>query len=588
MKIRRKHLSFLLFLSILYSSFIFQNATAEEQSIKNDLSSATYMPGEVLIRFKSDIKGKQIIQFRSAMGLISIGKAHVREKGEKIISRIRIPDGLSVQEAIEKYRRDPAVDHVQPNYLYHFRSISSANDPFFSNQWGFQNTGQEINSIIGTQDADIDVTEAWEVTTGSTDVIVAVIDSGIAYNHPDLSENIWMNTGEIAGDGIDNDGNGYIDDIRGWDFYDNDNDPMDKLTNAHGTHIAGVIGAIGNNGVGIAGINWEVSLMALKISSDQGTFGDTYIIEDAIDYAIQNGAHIINASWGGAEHNDQILYDAIQTAGNNGLLFMSATGNAGEDADMKHSYPDGFDLANIVAVTASDQNDDLATINIAGAIFSSNYGFTSVDVAAPGVNIFSTSATDYDAISGTSIANAFVSGLAALVLSEDPDLTVLQLKEILINAVDKTPGLQSKIVSEGRINAIKALGLLSAIGYSPQQISFTATKGDSNPTGQTLQIWNSKNGILNWYSSCDADWLTISPSAGSSTGETDNIQVTPDISGLDTGTFNATLTIHSSDSVDIYQNITVTLVINAPQTSTSSGGGGGGGCFIDVLSFDIE
>jgi len=566
---------------LLLVVFVLSFSVNADETGSEKKAAPAYVPGELLIRFKAGTGAKYIQSVHSKMGIKKSGDVRTLTRKKKPISLVKIQDDLQVMEVVLKYRADPAVEYAQPNYVYPFRS--SPNDPLLPEVWGLHNTGQTVKGITGTEDADVDAPEAWEVTTGSSDVVVALIDSGVAYDHPDLFDNIWINTGETADDGIDNDGNGYLDDTFGWDFFDDDNDPMDESYNSHGTCIAGIIGATGNNGIGISGLNWHTHIMALKISGAGGGFGTTFTISNAIDYSIDNGAHIINASWGGDDLNDQLLYDAIEAAGEAGLLFVSATGNAGTNNDIYPSYPDGYDLPNILSVTASDQFDYLASAGIAGANFSSNFGFNSVDVAAPGVNIRSTSINDYDFLSGTSIAAAFVSGVAGLLLSEDSELTVSMIKDVILASVDQKPELNTLLVTGGRINAYKALCFLSSIGCNPQEFRFTATKGAGNPPAQALNIWNSGKGILNWVASSDADWLSLDPAQGSSRGETQPVQITPAISDLETGNYHATLTIRSTDSTDTYQSLSVNLTINSPPPP--AGGSKSSGCFINSLPF---
>ena len=266
------------------------------------------------------------------------------------------------------------MEHAEPNYLV-YANISPPDDTHFNRLWGLHNTGQNVNGTNGTNDADIDALEAWDVTTGSSDVVVAVVDSGVDINHPDLAANIWTNPGEIPGNGIDDDGNGYIDDVNGWDFYVNDNDPRDA--DGHGTHVAGTIAAAGNNAAGITGVSWSAQIMALRFLDAWGN-GITTDAIAAIEYAAAMGADIINNSWGGGGYS-QSLKEAIEASG---AVVVCAAGNSGwnTDAFIAH-YPSNYNSANIIAVAASDQDDSRA--------FFSNYGPFSVDVAAPGTNIYS-------------------------------------------------------------------------------------------------------------------------------------------------------------------------------------------------------
>ena len=324
-----------------------------------------------------------------------------------------------VAEALATWSEDPRIEYIQPNYTLSI-AATIPNDPNFSQLWGLSNTGQ----TGGTADADIDAPEAWDIQTGS-DILVGIIDTGIDYTHPDLVENIWTNPGEIAGNGIDDDGNGYVDDIHGYDFAYGDSDPMDG--NSHGTHVAGTIAARGNDGTGVAGINWSAQLMALKFLDDSGS-GYTYNALLAIEYATMMGARLTNNSWGGGGF-DPAMYDAIAAAGTAGSLFVAAAGNASSNNDTTASYPASYDLENIISVASTDHNDTLS--------YFSNYGATSVDLGAPGSAIYSTvPGGGYDSFNGTSMASPHVAGVAALILAQDPSLTPAEVKQIILESVD--------------------------------------------------------------------------------------------------------------------------------------------------------
>jgi subtilisin family serine protease/subtilisin-like proprotein convertase family protein len=318
------------------------------------------------------------------------------------------------------------------------------NDARLSDLWGMNNTGQ----TGGAAGADIHASAAWDIATGSRDIVVAVIDSGLDYNHPDLVSNVWTNPGELAGNGLDDDANGFIDDVHGYDFVNNDGDPMDD--DGHGTHVAGTIGAVGNNDVGVAGVNWSTSIMALKFLDAAGS-GRTADAVRAVNYATmmreQYGVdvRVTNNSWGGGGFS-QSLKDAIEASGTAGILFVAAAGNDGEDNDTTPRFPSGYGLSNIVTVAATDASDTLARF--------SNFGVTTVDLAAPGDAILSTLPNNsYGLLSGTSMATPHVSGVAALAWSISPTATVSQVRAALVDGVEPVASLSGRVKSGGRLNA---------------------------------------------------------------------------------------------------------------------------------------
>ncbi|MBD2357727.1 S8 family serine peptidase [Tolypothrix sp. FACHB-123] len=333
------------------------------------------------------------------------------------------------------------------------------NDPYFGNLWGLQK---------------INATTVSNYTQGGKDVIVAVVDSGVDYNHLDLASNIWTNPGEIPNDGIDNDGNGYIDDIHGWDFGDEDSNPLDNHPKGgHGTHVAGIIGAVGNNGLGIIGVSPNVSIMAIKHTRVSDGGGLLWNLAYGMYYAIENGAKILNLSFSSPFWN-QDEYDVLQYAYKRGVLVIASAGNSGKDNDITPRYPASYDLPNIITVAATDENDQLAIFS-QGA---SNYGANSVDLAAPGKNIDSTLPNNqYATWEGTSMAVPHVVGTAALLLAANPNLTVLELRYALLSTVDKLDSLQDKVNTGGRLNALAAY---------QQVVGNTQTQTDSTTNNNTV------------------------------------------------------------------------------------------------------
>ncbi|MEJ2054846.1 MAG: S8 family serine peptidase, partial [Calditrichaceae bacterium] len=375
---------------------------------------------------------------------------------------------------------------TQPNYIY--KAVKTPNDPGIEGVYAMNNTGQ----TGGTIDADIDAFEAWDVATGKSTIIVGIIDSGIDFDHPDLADNMWINSGEIAGNGIDDDGNGYVDDMYGWDWAYGDNTPSDYC--GHGTHCAGTIGAAGNNGIGVAGVNWNVKLMALKFLDDYGS-GTTSGAVAALEYAAQMGALLTSNSWGGGSY-DEALKTAIE---NSNMLFIAAAGNDDMDNDIYPHYPSSYDLDNIIAVAATDHND-------AKAYFSC-YGLESVDLAAPGVDILSTkpdnytdiifdspgwglSSTYYGKISGTSMATPAVSGAAALIYSRNKGLHWSEVKSVIMDNVDPIPAMEGITVTGGRLNVFNAIvSVGSGISVSPDTLDFGLV-GISENSQKTLTFTN--------------------------------------------------------------------------------------------------
>ena len=320
------------------------------------------------------------------------------------------------------------------------------NDPKFGEQWALNNLGQDG----GKARADIDALKAWLKTRGSSEIVVAVLDSGVDYTHPDLVGNMWFrpdNVPQYKDDEI-----GTFNDFRGFNAAENLSDPMDD--NGHGTHCAGIIGAEGDNDEGIAGVNWNVEIMPLKFMG-RGGFGTTKDAIEAINYAIdrkRNGVNVrvINASWGSTAYS-KALEDAIRAAGEEGILFVAAAGNATTNNDKRPHYPSNYNLPNVISVAATDKNDALTSF--------SNFGLKTVHIAAPGKDILSTWLNDdYREASGTSMAAPQVAGVAALILANEPKLSVEKLRERILKSVDKIDSLNDKVENGGRLNASKALG----------------------------------------------------------------------------------------------------------------------------------
>lgn len=462
--------------------------TISAQSIISGMEGGQYREGELIVKFRTGVVKETSLKAHKSVG------AAVKKRSAFVpsLELVKLPENLSVQEAITLYMSNPNVRYAEPNYIS--KPATIPNDTAFGQQWALRNTGQFAGGLAG---ADIKATDAWNVSTGSRGVIIAVIDSGVDYNHPDLVQNIWTNPDEICANGIDDDGNGLVDDCVGWNFFDNNNQPLDDAP--HGTHVAGIIGALGNNMLGISGVMWYVRMMPLKFigfhedpadcGGDTNFCGDVFDAIEAINYAVSKGAKIINASY--RYHVFSMAdRDAIADANAAGVLFVAAAGNNGTNNDLTPLYPASYDLPNIISVAASDQNDQRAAF--------SNFGATSVDVAAPGVYILSTippsiDPNGYDFFNGTSMAAPHVSGLGGLLFGYYPHFNQHQVIATILTNTDLIPSMIGSIGSAGRINAYKAISSLQtaeslfAVGLSTSSILVTWADKATGETGYVLE-----------------------------------------------------------------------------------------------------
>lgn len=417
---------------------------------------------EVLVRFRAGTPLARIKEIAARFNdrfedkFESVGNLAVLEDEdgadvESVLAQYRALSDVEYVEANQEILLDPdirgrAPSDRAPGYPDVALPFKSSNDPKLSEQWSLHNEGQRG----GQKGADIRALSAWARTTGSDRIVVAVIDSGVEYTHPDLVNNIWIRPARI-GQYMD-DELGTIDDQHGYNAVENSGDPMDD--NGHGTHCAGIIGAEGDNNEGIAGINWTVEIMPLKFIGANGS-GTTKDAIECINYVIDRkragvNVRIISASWGSTAKSSA-LREAIKRASDEGILFVAASGNSSADSDRMPHYPAGYDLPNIVSVAALDRNDRLASF--------SNYGARSVHIAAPGSEILSTwLGGEYQEHSGTSMATPEVAGVAALILSVEPKMTMTELRERLLGSVDKLDSLKGKVSTGGRLNAARAVG----------------------------------------------------------------------------------------------------------------------------------
>ena len=454
---------------------------------------------------KTYVEGELLVQYADAKALAAARALNART-GATVLAEftfgawqhIRLPAGLSVKPGLALYRKAAGVVAAQPNYVYHLAD-TTPNDPSYAAQYGLQ----KIQAPL-----------AWDTTTGSSAVVVAVIDTGILYTHEDLAANMWHNPGEIPANGVDDDGDGYVDDVYGIDTANNDADPLDDF--GHGTHVAGIVGAVGNNATGGAGVNWQVRLMALKMFDQHGD-GTSATAIAAFQYVIMMkrrgvNVRVTNNSWGGdpeAPAFDQALKSAFDAAAAADILNVCAAGNFNTNSDATPFYPASYDSPHIVSVAASDSSDQRAGF--------SNYGATTVDLAAPGVSILSTyngGNSSYAYLSGTSMAAPMVAGAAALLAAHDPALSALSIKAALLGSVDVLPQWSGLVRTGGRLNVARALqtSVACAFGVSPTSAAFTESGGTGN-------VNVTATAGCDWAATSNAAWLTINSGAtGTGTG----------------------------------------------------------------------
>ncbi|WP_105188924.1 S8 family serine peptidase [Pseudoalteromonas sp. T1lg48] len=419
-----------------------------QASIEFNAKERKYDDNSVLVVYK---EGATAAQRASARALIGGKNDHLNEKGQDRrfrhilngrVASVKL-DKIKADAAIKALSKHPSVDYVEYNQVFQPAALPS--DSMFGDLWGMHNTGQQG----GVAGADISANEAWDITTGSDEVVIGIIDTGMWHPHNDLAANVWTNPGEIPGDNIDNDGNGYRDDMHGINAYHD----LGALTDwhGHGTHVAGTIGAE-HNTQGVAGVNANVKMIGCAFINENGG-----LTEDALqcfDYMIdlkQRGVNIVatNNSWGGGGFQ-QIMKDGIQALSNENILFVAAAGNSSRDNDVQPSYPASYDVPNVIAVASTTRNDTMSTF--------SQWGQQSVDLGAPGSDIVSTVLNNqYESFSGTSMATPHVTGAAALIAARNPNLSMAEIKDLLINSGDTIPALVGKTVSGKRLNIHRAL-----------------------------------------------------------------------------------------------------------------------------------
>ncbi len=398
------------------------------------------VPGEYVVRLKPNMMEMSTQALSKTLG--AYVKSTIPSQNIVVVKK---PVFESTLSAVKTLALNPNVDIAEPNYIY--RASRTSDDPMFGNLWGMKNIGQKDSSgKEGVAGVDIGAEQAWDIATGSDQMVVAVIDTGIDFNHPDLVANLWTNEAEAKGMvGVDDDNNGVVDDIHGYNAITGTGNAQDDQ--GHGSHCAGTIGAKGNDGKGIVGVNWDVKLMAVKFLSAEGS-GTLEDAVKAIDYATKMGAKVMSNSWGGGGFS-QALFDVIKKTNETGAIFIAAAGNDNNNNDSRPSYPATYDVPNMISVAAIDNKGAKASF--------SSYGKRTVHVGAPGVNVYSSTGGAYASWSGTSMATPHVAGIAALVWSHESALTNVELKNRILATARPIAGLKGKTRTGGLANAFYAL-----------------------------------------------------------------------------------------------------------------------------------
>lgn len=405
-----------------------QNAAAEVEAV----------PGEYIVKLK-DVSSMDLRNIESILN--SEVKSLIQGTSFVVVRKPSIQTQASV---ISQLSQNSNVEYVEPNLIY--KTQATPNDTLFSSLWGMKNTA--------TPGVDIAAERAWDIITDTGKIVVAVIDTGIDFNHSDLKSNMWTNEKELLGEaGVDDDNNGIIDDFYGANFTTGDGNGNAFDDHSHGTHCAGTIGGSGNNQNGVAGVAWKTRLMAVKFLSASGS-GTLEGAVKAIKYAVDNGANVLSNSWGGGGYS-QALKEMIEYSSQKGTIFIAAAGNNSANNDSTEAYPANYDVPNVVSVAAVGSNGSLASF--------SSYGKKKVHLAAPGVNVLSTVPNEkYAQFSGTSMATPHVSGVAALVWANEPGLSAVEVKERLVKTVSPLASVKTKTISGGIVNAYNALSNIVA------------------------------------------------------------------------------------------------------------------------------
>ena len=502
-------------------------------------STSRDMPADAVLVQMKGADSNLMLEALGEAGPPIVAVSSLAAEGEAPLLRVPVPAGRDAEELARQLNEQAGVEFAEPVFRYHTQR--TPNDPRLKDLWGLEA---------------IAAPTAWSKTVGERATVVAIVDDGVALNHPDLKDNIWVNPEEIAGNGIDDDGDGYIDDVNGWNFVDDNNDPSPAGSGAerfHGSHVSGTIGAVGDNRVGVVGVNWRVSLMALRAIGPQGGRADD--LARAIDYATDHGARVINASWGGGG-NSQVIAKAIRRAERHGVLFAAAAGN---DGAVSPGFPASLAIANIISVGAFGADGALASFSDRGAL-----------VAAPGVAILSTTAPGkYERYDGTSMATPHVAGLAALLWSAHPSATLQQVKNAILASAVPMEGAR-----HGRIDAARALdalvgaggGASGALVLSRDKLTFKTASGKV-PRAQSVSVRAEGGGKRRWKASVSAKWLTLVKAAGTTPSRL-SVKVVP--TGLRAGIHEAQVRVEDESS-PTPTTLTVSLLVGSKTGAVAQG-----------------
>lgn len=483
---------------------------------KNSIPS--YRAGHLLVKRKEGIQGRVMARVHQRLG----AKVEARYTALGALELVRFSGQRDMKAMLNAYRSDPNVEYAEPDYIVYADDVP--NDPDFSKQWFLQNDG----SSGGITGVDINADALWNISKGSEDVVIVVIDTGIDYKHPDLEPNIWTNPNPSP----------ELNDLHGYNAILNNGDPMDD--NKHGTHVAGIIGAAGNNGVGISGVMQNVRLAACKFLSESGS-GSTADAIKCINYVAElkkKGVNVIatNNSWSGGAFQ-QAMFDAVEQLHQLGVLFVAAASNSAQNNDVVGTYPANYDCANVISVAASDNKDELASF--------SNYGRYSVHVAAPGVNIYSTLPNNhYGSLSGTSMATPVVAGIVGMIASVNPQLTMAQVRNLILSSGQDVKAAEGKTISGRRVRAADVNG----VGALTCKDRVLQTR--LSPRSRTLSVKTGVSVPLSFLSiNCSETFGPVNVNVSSSHGSQDVLELKSSADGIfkgefvphDTGTYNLNL-----------------------------------------------